>query len=120
MIPCIVRRYSASYSYGNSRAAYELLRTIPQESWTQEMVDEVEKGATENSQIVEGNLDGVPIPELTVNLLAPIKSRLASESPFDHADGDFVPVEIQIDPMESHPFDSGDFVTPSGDDEIPI
>jgi len=118
MIPCVVRRYSASYSYENSRAAYELLRTIPQESWTQEMVDEVEKAATENLQIENGNLDGVPIPELTTKLLAPIKSSLASESPFDS--DDFVPVEIEIDPMERHPFDSGDLVTPSGDDDIPF
>jgi len=120
MVPCIVRRYSASYSYDNSRAAYELLRTIPQESWTLTMVDEVEKAATENSQIRDGVLDGGggPIPKAAAKLLAPIKSRVAPEPDFDWAppdvraalgvtDDDFVPA-------------SATEPAPSGDDDIPF
>jgi TIR domain len=114
MVPCVVRRYSASYSYDNSRAAYEMLRTIPQESWTLEMVKEVEEAAIENSQIREGSLDGGggPIPKAAAELLAPIKDRLAPEPD---------------DELELVPFPDDDIVpasatkvTPSGDDDIPF
>jgi hypothetical protein len=121
MVPCVVRRYSASYSYDNSRAAYALLRTIPQESWTRELIDEVE-AATENSQIRDGVLDGgTPIPEATAMLLAQIKGRLAPEPGYDWND------HALSAPEQVPSFADADWVpkpaskvTPSGDDDIPF
>jgi hypothetical protein len=133
MVPCVVRRYSASYSYDNSRAAYELLRAVPQESWTLELVEEVEQAATENSQIRDGVLDGgTRIPEAAAKLLAPIKDRLAPEpddwaSSFDPervsfpVEDDFVPPLLtQADLMATRPVSDTDSVPPSGDDDIPF
>jgi hypothetical protein len=118
MVPCVVRRYSASYSYDNSRAAYALLRTIPQESWTLELIDEVEKAATENSQIREGVLDGgTPIPEAAATLLAPIKARLTPEPDWlFSADDEMVPV-VTDDDFVPKPVSE---VAPFGDDDIPF
>lgn len=120
MIPCVVRRYSASYSYDNSRAAYELLSTIPQESWTLEMIDEVEKAAVENSQIRDGVLDGGggPIPKAAARLLAPIKSRLM---PASSENGALSELELFADPTDDErvPRPAID-ITSSGDDDIPF
>jgi TIR domain len=122
MVPCVVRRYSASYSYDNSRAAYELLRTIPQGSWTLELIDEVEKAATENSQIRDGVLDGVggPIPKAAATLLAPIKSHIAPEPDDDDwlfsADDEMVPVVTDDDFLPK----AASEVAPPGDDDIPF
>ncbi len=133
MVPCVVRRYSASYSFDNSRAVYTLLRRIPKESWTLELVDEVEKVATENSQIQNANLrSGTPIPEATAKFLAPIKNRLAPEpdddwilahelEPFpDLTDDDFVPPLVTEADFLQLGGRAEDVVTPSGDDDIPF
>jgi hypothetical protein len=132
MVPCVVRRYSASYSFDDSRAVYTQLRRIPKEAWTLELVDEVEKAATENSQIQHANLrTGTPIPEATAKFLAPIKNRLAPE-PADNGnplelepfptltDDDFVPPLVTEADFLPPSGSAEDFVTPSGDDDIPF
>jgi hypothetical protein len=133
MVPCVVRRYSASYSFDNSRAVYTLLRRIPKEAWTLELVDEVEKAATENSQIQNANLrTGTPIPEATAKFLVPIKNRLAPEpdddwippqelEPFPAlTDDDFVPPLVTEADFLPPGGRAEDVVTSSGDDDIPF
>jgi len=123
IVPCVVRRYSASYSYDNSRAAYELLRTIPQESWTLELVEEVEQAATENSQIRDGVLDGGggPIPKATAKLLATIKNTLAPEPKWDWNDHALsAPEQLPSFADDDWVPKSASKVAPSGDDDIPF
>lgn len=116
MVPCVVRRYSASYSFDNSRTAYTHLRKIPKESWTLELVNEVEAAATDNSQIQNANLrTGTPILEATAKFLVPIKNRLAPEP-----DEDGVPSELELFTGPADDDFVPPLVTPSGDDDIPF
>jgi hypothetical protein len=73
MTPCIVRRFSASSSYDDTRAAFPPLSRIPREAWTPELVDEVKKATVDNSQVKHASLrTGTPVPEATVKLLESI------------------------------------------------
>ncbi len=77
MIPSVVRRYAQSSSYDATRETFTLLARIPKDAWTPEMVNEVEKAATDNSQVKDANLrSGTPAPDAAEKLLAPIKKRL--------------------------------------------
>ena len=137
MVPPVVRRYSASHSFDNSRAAYTHLRKIPKEAWTLELVDEVEKAGTENAQVRKANLrSGTPIPEATAKFLIPIKNRLAADAnddddhwspedlePFpDLTDDDFVPQPVTLTEEDFLPPGTSlkGGTTPSGDDDIPF
>jgi hypothetical protein len=55
----IVRRYCTSTSYDYARKNTAYLLNLPEEQWTDEMVDAVEKAGSENSQLE----DGVWIPD---------------------------------------------------------
>ncbi len=77
MVPSVVRRFSASRSYDNTREAFTLLARIPRDAWTQEMADEVVTACAENSQVKEANLrTGTRVPDATKKLLEPIDRRL--------------------------------------------
>jgi hypothetical protein len=77
MVPSVVRRYAQSIGYDMTREAFTLLTRIPKDAWTAEMVNEVEKAATDNSQVKDANLrSGTPVPDAAQKLLAPIKKRL--------------------------------------------
>lgn len=93
----IIARYVNSGSYENSREAFELVRTLPAERWTAEMVRAVETAAETNSQIGNANLPGPkPIPEAMTEHLDDLLGRKV-------------------------PADTSDFdVTGSADDEIPF
>jgi hypothetical protein len=59
----IVYRYARSRSFDNTRAAFELLKTIPAELWTDQMVQDVLAAAETNSQVEQAVvLDGVGTP----------------------------------------------------------
>jgi hypothetical protein len=80
MVPSIVRRFSASGSYDNTREAFTLLARIPKDAWTQEMVNEVEAACEKNSQVKDANLrTGTPVPVAIEKLLEPMRTRLVLE-----------------------------------------
>jgi TIR domain len=84
MVPCVVRRYSASYSYDNTRAAFTQLRRLPKDAWTPQLVQEAEEAPGANSQVRDAFLrTGTPVPEATKKLLAPIKKRLTPAPTLD-------------------------------------
>jgi TIR domain len=81
MVPSIVRRYSASPSFENTREAFTLLGRIPKDAWTPDLVFEANLGAIENSQIKKANLkNGTPVREAAAKLLLPIEKRLGIET----------------------------------------
>jgi TIR domain len=72
MVPCIVRRYSESYSYDNTREMVPLLAKIPVESWTDDLVSEAERAASENNQVYDANFDGETVPAVVKRILAKV------------------------------------------------
>jgi hypothetical protein len=77
MIPSVVRRYSASGNYENTREAYTLLARIPKDAWTKELVYEVKAGGFQNKQVKEANLkNGNRVTDAVNKLLLPTEKRL--------------------------------------------
>ncbi len=82
MAPSVVRFYSASKNFDNTRQAFTLLSRIPKEAWTLEMVHEVQRAAVDNYQVKAANLrSGTPVPEAADKLLGPLKRRLEAGEP---------------------------------------
>lgn len=73
----VVHRYARSRSFDAARANFELLRSVPADAWTRELVEVAER-AEENGQVREAFVLGPmkPMPEAAAELLAPIKDRL--------------------------------------------
>lgn len=81
MVPSVVRRYSASKSFDNTREAFTLLTQIPKDAWTPDLVREVTHAGIDNSQVKAANLrSGTPAPEAAEKLLAPIRRWLGVEN----------------------------------------
>lgn len=74
-----VYRYAASTNFNGARANFALLRQIPAEAWTRELVEVAERAGIENTQVANANVlepERMPMPEATAELLAPIRQRL--------------------------------------------
>ncbi len=74
MVPAIIRRYEKSNSFDNTRAAFSLIQDIPAALWSQPMVEQVGRAATENDQVEHAVLaGGRPIPEALDELISNIE-----------------------------------------------
>lgn len=85
----VVHRYAASGSFDGARANFALLEQVPDDAWTAELVEVVERAADANTQIElavvsEGRFAGQAMPSAAADLLAPVRARLgmdAAEAP---------------------------------------
>jgi len=59
MAPAVVHRFAASPSFAATRENFELLKAIPEDSWTANMAVDVRQAAVSNNQVGEGS---VPAP----------------------------------------------------------
>jgi len=86
----VVHRYVRSRSFDAARTNFELLRKVPADAWTRELVEVSERAATENSQIREAVVlePTRPMPESADEVLAPIRERLGMNAT---ADADDIP-----------------------------
>jgi hypothetical protein len=74
MASAITRRYANSQSFDNTRAAFILLETIPKATWTDAMVEQVERAPTLNTQVGHAGLPGGrAVPEAAQELLNAIR-----------------------------------------------
>ena len=84
MVSAIVRRYANSGSYDDARAAFALLQTITDSAWTEAMMEEAERAATENSQVRDAYLrDGTRVEGAVAEILKGIRGDAAPLSPDD-------------------------------------
>jgi hypothetical protein len=71
MAPAIVRRYASSSSVENTRDVFPLLEAISTSAWTPQMVEEVKRAGTANSQVRDAILPGGrEVPAAVDELLA--------------------------------------------------
>jgi TIR domain len=88
----VVHRYAGSTSFDGARVNFELLRDVPTEAWTRELVEIAERAAEENTQIAQANVlepERKPMPEAAAELLEPIRETLgmnASQAVFGGGD----------------------------------
>jgi hypothetical protein len=78
----VVRRYTTSDSFEKTREAFALLKRIPKDAWTPELVYECNRAPYENTQVKNAKTsakDGTPIPEAAKKLLLPIERALDIE-----------------------------------------
>jgi hypothetical protein len=78
----VVHRFATTRSFDGARANLALLRELPEELWTRELVDIAERAVEENSQLSQAVLiepTTEPVPEATRELLAPIRERLGMD-----------------------------------------
>jgi len=78
----IVRRYTTSDSFEKTREAFALLKRIPKDAWTPELVYECNRAPYENTQVTNAKTslkDGTPIPDAAKKLLLPIERALDIE-----------------------------------------
>jgi TIR domain len=77
MAPAVVRRFAKSTSFESARDGFALLRRIPKDAWTKELVDEVDKAVQKNIEVKNANYkNGDTVPGLTRKLLAPVRKTL--------------------------------------------
>jgi hypothetical protein len=72
MVQPIVHRFATTKSFDGARANFPLLREVPAELWTRELVEVAERAVEENSQLNNANLlDPIhkSVPEATADLL---------------------------------------------------
>lgn len=87
----VVRRYAESTSFDGARANFDLLREIPSEAWTRELVEIAEQATQENGQIAGARVlkpENKPMPEAAGEILAPIRDRLGMNDVLPVADDD--------------------------------
>jgi hypothetical protein len=82
----IVARYLASGSFDGARGNFELLQQVPDEAWTAELVEMVERAPGANNQIehtnvTEGPFAGETMPQAAAKLLTPVRERLGMNAP---------------------------------------
>lgn len=75
--PAIVRRYAKSGSFDMTRAGWAMLKHVPRTAWTPEMLEQVERAPSENSQVEHANESGTlaSIPELAADLVRDIRGE---------------------------------------------
>jgi hypothetical protein len=81
----VVHRYATSTSFDGARSNFELLQGVPDEAWTPDLVEVVERAPATNNQIehagvAEGPFQG-PMPEAAAEMLRPIRQRLGMDEP---------------------------------------
>jgi hypothetical protein len=74
----VVYRYAQSHNPDGAGLNFGLLGGIPEEAWTRELVELVERAPEENDHVAQGTLRGTDqaVPEASTELLAPIRERL--------------------------------------------
>lgn len=75
----VVHRYAASTSFDGARGNFELLREVPEASWTRELVEVAERASTENNQIQHAVVltpESMAMPKAVEDLLVPVRERL--------------------------------------------
>jgi hypothetical protein len=77
MAPAVVRRFAKSTSFESARDGFYLLRRIPKDGWTKELVEETDKALEKNSEVKNAKFKGgETVPALTRKLLAPVRKKL--------------------------------------------
>jgi hypothetical protein len=78
MIWPIVQRYVNSPNFDGTREAFELLKTIPAEHWTKDMISAVEDEALQNKQVAEAFPwhDSRPMPQAVSGYLDGLLNRI--------------------------------------------
>jgi hypothetical protein len=87
----VVYRYASSRSGDGARANFELLRDVPPDAWTRELVEVAERASDENAQINHANVldpEAMPMPEAVAVLLTPHRERLGMNTPPPTLDDD--------------------------------
>jgi hypothetical protein len=82
MIAPVVHRFAATTSFDGARANFLLLREVPSELWTRDLVQLAERAIEDNSQLQNANLVSPasrPLPEATRELLSPIRERVGMD-----------------------------------------
>ncbi len=94
----VVHRYAGTGSFNAARSNFELLREVPAEAWTRELLEVAERASRDNPQIASANLvtdDGPrPVPEAFAELVASARERLGMNA--READDD-VPIDTGDD-----------------------
>jgi len=78
MVWPIIQRYVNSPNFDGTREAFELLKTIPSERWTQDMIRAVEEEALQNKQVAEAfpSHDSRPMPQAVSTYLDGLLNRI--------------------------------------------
>lgn len=90
----VVYRYAGSRSFDGARANFALLREVPAEAWTRELVEVAERAHDSNGQIAHAGVrdprdpESKPMPQATSELLAPHRERLGMNTPPPSLDDD--------------------------------
>lgn len=82
MVASVVHRFATTTNFDGARANFPLLREIPADLWTRDLVELTERAIDENNQLRHANLVSPvykPVPEATRELLAPIRERLGMD-----------------------------------------
>jgi hypothetical protein len=88
--PPVVHRFAATTNFDGARANFGLLKELPAELWTRELVDIAERAVQENSQLATASLlsPRKALAEATAELLAPVRDRLGMDVRVDTGDRD--------------------------------
>lgn len=87
----VVHRYAGSRSFDGARANFALLRDIPADAWTRELVEVAERASADNKQIEHAVVldpESVAMPDAVAALLAPHRERLGMNTPPPSVDDD--------------------------------
>ncbi len=78
MVWPIIQRYVNSPNFDGMREAFELLKTIPSERWTQDMIRAVEEEALQNKQVAEAfpSHDSRPMSQAVSTYLDGLLNRI--------------------------------------------
>jgi hypothetical protein len=64
MVAPTVRSFTQAGSYQDARKTFESLKSIPREAWTECLLDEIERGAAENQEILNAWYGNEILPEV--------------------------------------------------------
>jgi hypothetical protein len=74
MAPAIVHRYANSKSFNGTEQAFVLLESIPTSAWTEAMIEQAERAASENTQVKNACLpDGRKAPAAVEAILKDVR-----------------------------------------------
>lgn len=77
MAVALVHRFAEAYSFDNARKMFGRIQRIPEARWTPEMVQIAGDAAANNSQLLNCDVGGRPLPSALDSMLQPIRKRLA-------------------------------------------
>jgi hypothetical protein len=79
--PAIVRRFVQSSDLTSPQLGFEMLRAIPRDAWTTDMITQVDRATLDIPRLAQATLaDGMPLPDAATDLLAAVRPPVAPSS----------------------------------------